>query len=142
MGPGIRSPCGFGPRSLPEAKDAPAVQLPLPVSGGWAPWLGSAWREAAWGAGPALGGEELGRLYTPPRDQDLRKEREQVSGRLRGRETSLDCQLGPPPSPPQLSGSPPLPSVIGAQGPDAMILVFRMLSFKPTFSLSSFTFIK
>ena len=25
-------------------------------------------------------------------------------------------------------------------GPDAMILVFRMLSFKPTFSLSSFTF--
>ena len=27
-------------------------------------------------------------------------------------------------------------------GPDAMILVFRMLSFKPTFSLSSYTFIK
>ena len=27
-------------------------------------------------------------------------------------------------------------------GPDAMILVFWMLSFKPTFSLSSFTFIK
>ena len=27
-------------------------------------------------------------------------------------------------------------------GPDAMILVFRMLSFKPTFSLSTFTFIK
>ena len=27
-------------------------------------------------------------------------------------------------------------------GPDAMILVFRMLSFKPTFSLSSLTFIK
>ena len=27
-------------------------------------------------------------------------------------------------------------------GPDAVILVFRMLSFKPTFSLSSFTFIK
>ena len=27
-------------------------------------------------------------------------------------------------------------------GPDAMILVFRMLSFRPTFSLSSFTFIK
>ena len=27
-------------------------------------------------------------------------------------------------------------------GPDAMILVFYMLSFKPTFSLSSFTFIK
>ena len=27
-------------------------------------------------------------------------------------------------------------------GPDAMILAFRMLSFKPTFSLSSFTFIK
>ena len=27
-------------------------------------------------------------------------------------------------------------------GPDAMILVFQRLSFKPTFSLSSFTFIK
>ena len=27
-------------------------------------------------------------------------------------------------------------------GPDAMILVFRMLSFKPAFSLSPFTFIK
>ena len=27
-------------------------------------------------------------------------------------------------------------------GPDAMIFVFRMLSFKPTLSLSSFTFIK
>ena len=27
-------------------------------------------------------------------------------------------------------------------GPDAMILIFRMLSFTPTFSLSSFTFIK
>ena len=27
-------------------------------------------------------------------------------------------------------------------GPDAMILVFRMLNFKPTFSLSSFTYIK
>ena len=27
-------------------------------------------------------------------------------------------------------------------GPDAMIFVFRMLSFKPAFSLSSFTFIK
>ena len=27
-------------------------------------------------------------------------------------------------------------------GPDAMILVFWMLSFKPIFSLSSFTFIK
>ena len=29
-----------------------------------------------------------------------------------------------------------------AMGLDAMILIFRMLSFKPTFSLSSFTFIK
>ena len=29
-----------------------------------------------------------------------------------------------------------------AMGPDVMILVFRMLSFKPAFSLSSFTFIK
>ena len=30
----------------------------------------------------------------------------------------------------------------GVMGPDAMILVFLMLSFKPTFLLSSFTFIK
>ena len=30
----------------------------------------------------------------------------------------------------------------GVMGPDAMILVFWMLSFKPAFSLSSFTFIK
>ena len=30
----------------------------------------------------------------------------------------------------------------GMMGPDAMILVFWMLSFKPTFSLSSFAFIK
>ena len=30
----------------------------------------------------------------------------------------------------------------GVMGPDAMIFVFWMLSFKPTFSLSSFTFIK
>ena len=30
----------------------------------------------------------------------------------------------------------------GVMGPDAMILVFWMLSFKPDFSLSSFTFVK
>ena len=30
----------------------------------------------------------------------------------------------------------------GVMGPDAMIFIFLMLSFKPTFSLSSFTFIK
>ena len=35
------------------------------------------------------------------------------------------------------------PSIcLEVMGPDAMILVFQMLSFKPTFSLSSFTFIK
>ena len=35
------------------------------------------------------------------------------------------------------------PSIsLEVMGPDAMILVFRMLSFKPTFLLSSFTFIK
>jgi len=32
--------------------------------------------------------------------------------------------------------------LLWSDGPDAMILVFWMLSFKPTFSLSSFTFIK
>ena len=30
----------------------------------------------------------------------------------------------------------------GVMGPDAMIFIFLMLSFKPTFSLSTFTFIK
>ena len=36
-----------------------------------------------------------------------------------------------------------LPSICyEMMGPDAMILVFWMLNFKPTFSLSSFTFIK
>ena len=34
------------------------------------------------------------------------------------------------------------PSICHETGPDAMILVFWMLSFKPAFSLSSFTFIK
>ena len=36
--------------------------------------------------------------------------------------------------------SPPISHEV--MGPDAMIFVFWMLSFKPTFSLSSFTFIK
>ena len=36
--------------------------------------------------------------------------------------------------------SPPISHEV--MGPDAMILVFWMLSFKPTFSLSSFTFVK
>ena len=36
--------------------------------------------------------------------------------------------------------SPSIPHKV--MGPDAMILVFRMLSFKPTLSLSSFTYIK
>ena len=47
--------------------------------------------------------------------------------------------------PPQksLTGSIVSPSISHeVMGPDAMILVFWMLSFKPTFSLSSFTFIK
>ena len=35
-----------------------------------------------------------------------------------------------------------LPIFQEVMGPDAMIFVYRMLSFKPTFSLSSFTFIK
>ena len=35
-----------------------------------------------------------------------------------------------------------LPICPEVMGPDAMIFVFWMLSFKPTFSLSSFTFIK
>ena len=60
--------------------------------------------------------------------------------------------LQPPPAgileghPPQIKSatvSTVSPSVChGVMGPDAMILVCWMLSFKPTFSLSSFTFVK
>ena len=45
--------------------------------------------------------------------------------------------------PPKIKSLTVSPSICHeVMGPDAMILVFRMLSFKPTFSLSSFTFIK
>ena len=47
------------------------------------------------------------------------------------------------PLPPKATASTVSPSICHEMmGPDAMILVFWMLSFKPTFSLSSFTFIK
>ena len=45
--------------------------------------------------------------------------------------------------PPKINCATVSPSICHeVMGPDAMILVFWMLSFKPTFSLSSFTFIK
>ena len=45
--------------------------------------------------------------------------------------------------PPKIKSATVSPSICyEVMGPDAMILVFQMLSFKPTFSLSSFTFIK
>ena len=45
--------------------------------------------------------------------------------------------------PPKIKSDTVSPSICHeVMGPDAMILVFWMLSFKPTFSLSSFTFIK
>ena len=45
--------------------------------------------------------------------------------------------------PPKLKSATVSPSLCyEVMGPDAMILVFWMLSFRPTFSLSSFTFIK
>ena len=45
--------------------------------------------------------------------------------------------------PPKIKSATVSPSIYHeAMGPDAMILIFWMLSFKPTFSLSSFTFIK
>ena len=44
---------------------------------------------------------------------------------------------------PKIKSATVFPSICHeVMGPDAMILVFWMLSFKPTFSLSSFTFIK
>ena len=45
-------------------------------------------------------------------------------------------------SPPIYHGMMGPPIYHGMMGPDAMIIVFSMLHFKPTFSLSSFTFIK
>ena len=51
--------------------------------------------------------------------------------------------LEPPKKVKSENGSTVSPSIShGVMEPDAMILVFWMLSFKPTFSLSSFTFIK
>ena len=51
--------------------------------------------------------------------------------------------LEPPPKIKSVTVSTVSPSVCHeVMGPDAMILVFWMVSFKPTFSLSSFTFIK
>ena len=45
--------------------------------------------------------------------------------------------------PPKIKSATVSPSICHeVMGPDVMILVFWMLSFKPTFSLSSFTFIK
>ena len=45
--------------------------------------------------------------------------------------------------PPKIKSATVSPSICHeVMGPDAMILVFWMLNFKPTFSLSSFTFIK
>ena len=44
--------------------------------------------------------------------------------------------------PPKIKSATVSPSICHEVVPDAMILVFWMLSFKPTFSLSSFTFIK
>ena len=51
--------------------------------------------------------------------------------------------LEPPPKKKSATVSIASPSLCHeVMGLDAMILVFRMLSFKPTFSLSSFTFIR
>ena len=45
--------------------------------------------------------------------------------------------------PPKIKSDTVSPSISDeVMGPDAIIFVFSMLSFKPTFSLSSFTFIK
>ena len=46
-------------------------------------------------------------------------------------------------APPKIKPATVSPSIsYEVMGPDAMILVFWMLSFKPTFPLSSFTFIE
>ena len=55
----------------------------------------------------------------------------------------MDLHVFPMLNPPSLTVSIVLPSICHEMmGPDAMIFVFWMLSFKPTFSLSSFTFNK
>ena len=56
---------------------------------------------------------------------------------------SLSAVILEPPKIKSVTVSTVSPSVCHeVMGPDAMILVFWMLSFKPTFSLSSFTFIR
>ena len=56
---------------------------------------------------------------------------------------SLSAMILEPPKIKSVTVSIVSPSIChDVMGPDAMILVFWMLSFKPTFSLSSFTFIK
>ena len=57
--------------------------------------------------------------------------------------SQLHSPLAPILEPPKIKSATVSPSTCHeVMGPDAMILVFRMLSFKPSFSLSSFTFIK
>ena len=93
----------------------PRVQLPLPVSGGWAPraglvlvggCLGSRACFGRWGGGPAV--------YTSPGSGS--KERKRAGQRQAEGQGDLSRLSARPPPPPQLSASPPLPSVIGAQG--------------------------
>ena len=55
---------------------------------------------------------------------------------------TICCDLGAAPPPPNLALFPLFPHLFATKWWDQIILVFWMLSFKPTFSLSSFTFIK
>ena len=56
---------------------------------------------------------------------------------------TIHSDFGAPPKIKPLSVSIVSPSICHeVMGPDAMIFVFLMLSFRPTFSLSSFTFIR
>ena len=49
----------------PAGRDAPVFSCPCLWVGGLAPLgPGLSWWEAAWGAGPALGSEEIGHLST------------------------------------------------------------------------------
>lgn len=80
----------------PAGRDACGFQLPLPGVGAGPLGPGRAWREASWGARPALGSGGDWPSVPPRQDQDLRKEREWVSGGLWGRPLMQPRQGWPP----------------------------------------------
>lgn len=80
----------------PAGRDACGFQLPLPGVGAAPLGPGRAWWEASWEARPALGSGGDWPSVPLRQDQDLRKEREWVSGGLWGRPLMQPRQGWPP----------------------------------------------